>query len=129
MKNVLIPFAIAALSAAPLSVAQADDYLAQRQNLDSVEQIQSAYQEAVAQGQRARAAGNDQGQARDYLAQRLNQDQAQFIAAEYRELQAQQAVVQAEGNPEGEGRDYLSERENLDSPQHITDALENLGQS
>ncbi|QJX02473.1 hypothetical protein HML84_12850 [Alcanivorax sp. IO_7] len=83
----------------------------------------------MAQGQRARAAGNDQGQARDYLAQRLNQDQAQFIAAEYRELQAQQAVVKAEGNPDGAGRDYLSERENLDSPQYINDALEDLGQS
>ncbi|MBL7252131.1 hypothetical protein ACLD02_00005 [Alloalcanivorax sp. C16-2] len=129
MNKALIPFAIAALSAAPLSVAQADDYLAQRQNLDSFEQIQASYQEAVAQGQRARAAGNDQGAPRDYLAQRLNQDQAQFIAAEYRDLEAQQEVVKAEGNPAGAGRDYLNERQNLDSPQHISEVLSNLGQS
>ena len=130
-KALMIPFAVAALSAAPLSFAQANDYLAQRQNLDSPAHIQAVARQAIAQGEQARGnsqiQGHTQGQARDYLAERQDLDQGAAIADAYRDLQAQQAVVKAEGNPEGTRDDYLNERRSLDNQDHIQRVL--FGQS
>ena len=127
MKKALIPFAIAALSAAPLSFAQANDYLAQRQGLDNPACIQAVARQAIADGEQARANGLTQGQARDYLAERQDLDQGAAIANAYRDIQDQQAVVKAEGNPEGSRADYLDERRDLDSQDHIRRVL--FGQS
>lgn len=126
-KALMIPFAVAALSAAPLSFAQANDYLAQRQNLDSPAHIQAIARQAIAQGEQARANGQTQGQGRDYLAERQDLDQGAAIVDAYRDLQAQQAVVKAEGNPEGTRADYLDERRSLDNQDHIQRVL--FGQS
>lgn len=60
----------------PLSFAQANDYLAQRQNLDNPAHIQAIARQAIAQGEQARANGQTQGQGRDYLAERQDLDQA-----------------------------------------------------
>ena len=79
MKNAVIASAIAAalsLSAAPAFAQN----LSERQNMDSFENINAAYQQAVEQGRQAR----DSGRAPvDYLAARENLDQADFIAAQF----------------------------------------------
>lgn len=126
-KALMIPFAVAALSAAPLSFAQANDYLAQRQSLDNPAHIQAIARQAIAQGEQARANSQIQGQGRDYLAERQDLDQGAAIVDAYRDLQAQQAVVKAEGNPEGTRADYLDERRSLDNQDHIQRVL--FGQS
>lgn len=119
MKNVVIASAIAAalsLTAAP-AFAQS---LSERQNMDSFENINAAYQEAVEQGRQAR----DSGRAPvDYLAARENLDQAEFIADQFRDIQEQRAVVKAEGNPQGRNQDYLEQRKNLDSLENINREL------
>ncbi|HIK75366.1 MAG TPA: hypothetical protein EYG00_11805 [Alcanivorax sp.] len=121
MKNVVIASAIAAalsLSAAPAFAQN----LSERQNMDSFENINAAYQEAVEQGRQAR----DTGRAPvDYLAARENLDQAEFIADQFREIQSQRAVVKAEGNPEGRNQDYLEQRKNLDSLENINRVTDN----
>ena len=121
MKNVVIASAIAAalsLSAAPAFAQN----LSERQNIDSFENINAAYQEAVEQGRQAR----DSGRAPvDYLAARENLDQAEFIADQFREIQSQRAVVKAEGNPEGRNQDYLEQRKNLDSLENINRVTDN----
>ena len=119
MKNVVIASAIAAalsLTAAP-AFAQS---LSERQNMDSFENINAAYQQAVEQGRQAR----DSGRAPvDYLAARENLDQADFIAAQFHDIQEQRAVVKAEGNPQGRNQDYLEQRKNLDSLENINREL------
>jgi hypothetical protein len=121
MKNAVIASAIAAalsLSAAPAFAQN----LSERQNMDSFENINAAYQEAVEQGRQAR----DSGRAPvDYLAARENLDQAEFIADQFREIQSQRAVVKAEGNPEGRNQDYLEQRKNLDSLENINRVTDN----
>ena len=119
MKNAVIASAIAAalsLSAAPAFAQN----LGERQNMDSFENINAAYQQAVEQGRQAR----DSGRAPvDYLAARENLDQAEFIAAQFRDIQDQSAVVKAEGNPQGRNQDYLEQRKNLDSLENINREL------
>lgn len=121
MKNVVIASAIAAalsLSAAPAFAQN----LSERQDMDSFENINAAYQEAVEQGRQAR----DTGRAPvDYLAARENLDQAEFIADQFRDIQEQRAVVKAEGNPEGRNQDYLEQRKNLDSLENINRVTDN----
>lgn len=119
MKNAVIASAIAAalsLSAAPAFAQN----LGERQNMDSFENINAAYQQAVEQGRQAR----DSGRAPvDYLAARENLDQADFIAAQFQDIQEQRAVVKAEGNPQGRNQDYLEQRKNLDSLENINREL------
>ena len=87
MKNAIIASAVAAalsLSAAPAFAQN----LSERQNMDSFENINAAYQQAVEQGRQAR----DSGRAPvDYLAARENLDQADFIAAHVESFIREQA--------------------------------------
>ncbi|HEX5677709.1 MAG TPA: hypothetical protein VFX91_07055 [Alcanivorax sp.] len=113
MKNVAIAIAAALSLVAAPAFAQ---NLSERQNMDSFENINAAYQQAVEQGRQAR----DSGRAPvDYLAARENLDQADFIADQFREIQAQRAIVQAEGDPSGRNQSYLEHRKNLDSLENI----------
>ncbi len=119
MKNAIIASAVAAALSLVAAPALAQD-LDARRNMDSFENINAAYQQAVAQGRQAR----DSGRAPvDYLAARENLDQAEFIADQFREIQAQNAVVKAEGNPQGRNQDYLEQRKNLDSLENINRVL------
>ncbi|MBL4714678.1 MAG: hypothetical protein JKY64_09205 [Alcanivorax sp.] len=121
MKNVVIASAIAAALSLTAAPAFAQN-LSERQNMDSFENINAAYQEAVEQGRQAR----DSGRAPvDYLAARENLDQAEFIADQFRDIQEQRAVVKAEGNPEGRNQDYLEQRKNLDSLENINRVTDN----
>lgn len=121
MKNAIIASAVAAALSLVAAPAFAQN-LSERQNMDSFENISTAYQQAVEQGHQAR----DSGRAPvDYLAAREDLDQAEFIADQFRDIQAQNAVVKAEGNPAGRNQEYLEQRKNLDSLESINRVLGN----
>jgi len=121
MKNVFIASAVAAALSLVAAPALAQN-LSERQNMDSFESINAAYQQAVEQGFQAQDSGRSPV---DYLAARENLDQAEFIADQFREVQSQRAVVQSEGNPDGLNQEYLDQRKNLDSLENINSITDN----
>lgn len=124
-------FALAGVLAAPTALAQSTtertndpDYSEQRRNLDSTNNVNEEYNEAMRD--EARGDRNDNAAANpDYSEERRNIDDPDHVDEEYRK--AMQEERDAEGRVDGtrdDDGDYLERRKNIDDPDNIEEEYE-----